>query len=129
MPNTTGLELNFVEEATKQELPGSQVYDQSAHGIGSLISGLMNAIMVIAVLMVLFFFVYGAVEWITSGGDKGKTESARNKITHAVIGLIILSASLALFMLVQDFLGLKVVRIEEPSFFEMLGDFISGMGR
>jgi hypothetical protein len=47
----------------------------------------------------------GGIEWITSGGDKGKTESARNKITAAVIGLVILAASWAILGLVLQFLN------------------------
>lgn len=133
MPNATGLELNFAEEALEKELPGARVLTPTDTGIGGLISGLMNAIMVIGVLMVLFFFVYGAVEWITSGGEKGKTESARNKMTHAVIGLIVLSATLAIFMLVQRFLGIEVVTVEEPSALERIGNgfrnFFRGLDR
>jgi hypothetical protein len=42
----------------------------------------------------------GAISWITSGGDKGKIEDARNKITAAVIGILILASAWALFNLV-----------------------------
>jgi hypothetical protein len=62
--------------------------------------------MLIAGLLVLFYLIMGGIEWITSGGDKGKTESARNKITAAVIGIIILAAAFAILQLVLTFLGL-----------------------
>jgi hypothetical protein len=54
---------------------------------------LWRVIMSIGAIMVLVYFIWGAIEWITSGGDKGKTEAARNRITNAVIGLIILVSS------------------------------------
>ncbi len=73
--------------------------------IGVLISGLLNFVMVIAALLVFMYLIFGGIEWITSGGDKGKTESARNKITAAVVGLIVLAASYAILLLVLNFIG------------------------
>jgi hypothetical protein len=61
--------------------------------------------MVIALLLVFAYLIMGGVEWITSGGEKSKTESARNKITSAVVGLIILAASYAVLTLLIRFLG------------------------
>ncbi len=57
---------------------------------------LWRVIMSIGALMVMIYFIWGAFEWITSGGDKGKTEAARNRITNAIIGLIILVSSFTL---------------------------------
>ncbi len=76
-----------------------------ATDLGGLLQSVLNFVMVIAALMVFFYLIYGGIEWISSGGDKGKTESARNKITAAVVGLIILAASYAIFIVVLNFLG------------------------
>lgn len=76
-----------------------------ATNMGSVINGVLSFVMVIAALLVFFYLIWGGIEWITSGGDKGKTESARNKITAAVIGIIILAASFAILQLVITFLG------------------------
>ena len=73
--------------------------------IGELINGVLNFVMVIAALLVFMYLIWGGIEWITSGGDKGKTESARNKITSAVVGLIVLAASYAILLIVLRFLG------------------------
>jgi len=78
-----------------------------ATDIGTLISSLLRVVMVIAALLVFVYLIWGGVEWITSGGDKSKTESARNKITAAVIGLIILAASYAILQLILSFLGFE----------------------
>ncbi len=76
-----------------------------ATDLGTAISGILSFVMVIAALLVLFYLILGGIEWITSGGDKGKTESARNKITAAVIGIIILAAAFAVTQVVLRFLG------------------------
>ena len=67
---------------------------------GSLLKTVITLIIVVAALLTLFYLVMGAIAWITSGGDKGKVEEARNKITAAVIGLLILAAVWAIFNLV-----------------------------
>lgn len=75
--------------------------------LGLLFQRVLNLIMIIAALLVFGYMIWGGVQWITSGGDKGKTEEARNKITSAVIGLAVLAASYALFRVVLYFLGLN----------------------
>ena len=87
--------------------------------IGQLINKSLRFIMVIAALLVFLYLIWGGIEWITSGGDKGKTESARNKITAAVIGLIVVAASYAILQLALNFLGVgsiqNVLTTIEPS--------------
>lgn len=73
--------------------------------VGELINKALRFVMVIAALLVFLYLIWGGIEWITSGGDKGKTESARNKITAAVIGLIVVAASYAILQLALTFLG------------------------
>lgn len=77
---------------------------------GEMISNVLNIVLVIGVIAVLIYLIWGGLEWITSGGDKGKTESARNKITAAVIGLIILISAWAIFEFIQRLLGVKVIQ-------------------
>jgi hypothetical protein len=77
-----------------------------ATDIANVISFALNLVMVVALLLVFLYLILGGIQWITSGGDKGKTEEARNKITSAVIGIIILAASYALVQFVAYILGL-----------------------
>ncbi len=76
-----------------------------ASDIGTLINAVLSFVMVIAALLVFMYLIWGGIEWITSGGDKGKTESARNKITAAVLGLIVLAASYAILLIALNFIG------------------------
>ena len=70
-----------------------------------LITDLVNIAFVIAIILVFFYLIWGGIQWITSGGEKGKTEEARNKITAAVIGLIVLAAAYAILTLTLQLLG------------------------
>ena len=77
-----------------------------ATDLGNVINFALRAVMVVAILLVFAFLIIGGIEWITSGGDKTKTESARNKITSAVVGLIILAASYAILTVLLGVLGI-----------------------
>lgn len=52
-------------------------------------------------LAVIGFFLWGAFEWITAGSDSKKTESARSRMTNAIIGLIILVSSFTILSFVS----------------------------
>jgi len=109
MDQTNTPALDFYKEATGK-LPGVTATDASGSGLdfANLISRLLGVVMVLAALLLLLYLIWGAIEWISSGGDKSKVEKARNRITQSVIGMIVLAASLALFMTVQAFIGINV---------------------
>lgn len=77
--------------------------------LGSLISALVGALLIVAALLAFFFLILGGIQWITSGGDKAGMEAARNKITHAIVGLIIVGAAWAIMLLIQNFLGITII--------------------
>ena len=70
-----------------------------ATNLGGMLTSVLTIVMASAALAVFMYLIWGGIGWITSGGDKGKTEEARNKITAAVIGLIVLAAAYALLLL------------------------------
>jgi len=57
---------------------------------------LWRAAITLGGLAVILFFVLGAIDWITAGGDKGKIESARSRMTNSIIGLVLLVGSFTL---------------------------------
>lgn len=101
--------LDIAAEAKKQNLPGAKNTNPDA-SLGNFLSFALSLAMAVGALLVFAFLIMGAFEWITSGGDKGKLDAARNRIVNAVIGLLILSASVALFTLLQKILGITFIR-------------------
>jgi len=65
---------------------------------------LWRAAITIGSLAVIVFFLLGAFTWITSGGDKTKVEDARNKITNAIVGLVLLVSSFVLLSFLSKLL-------------------------
>ena len=60
------------------------------NSFGQLISSLLSVVFIIIPIIVTFYFLYGIFKLIISGGDKNQVASARDTITHAIIGLVIL---------------------------------------
>lgn len=77
--------------------------------IGLLISRVVSVALMVAAIAVFAFLVWGGISWITSGGDKGKVEEARNRITNALIGLAIVAAAWAIMNLISYFFGVDVL--------------------
>jgi hypothetical protein len=75
--------------------------------LGLLFSRLLNVALLLSAILVFAFLVMGGVQWITSGGDKGKTDAAKNRITAALVGLAIVASSYALMQVVAYFFGVN----------------------
>lgn len=80
--------------------------------IGVFIGQVLTFVMTISTLAVLIFLIWGALSWILAGGDKGKIQAARDRITQSIIGLIVLLSVLAVFVLVQNFFGIQVLQLD-----------------
>ncbi|MDH7476118.1 MAG: hypothetical protein QHH09_01445 [Microgenomates group bacterium] len=71
------------------------------------LSLILQIVLVVAGILLLIYLFWGALDYITSGGDKEKTTKAQNKIVNALIGMILLIAAIALFGVVGgDILGI-----------------------
>jgi hypothetical protein len=97
--------LDFQQAAKTQNLTGA------ATTFPDLISGILSGVMIFGALLVLMYYIWAAIEWITAGGDSSKIEKARTKIMQSTIGLIVLSTALAFFVLLQNFLGITILKV------------------
>lgn len=92
-------------------LQGAVESDNFVVSFGDWTGNIFSIIMTFSLLILLGMLVYGAVQWLTSQGDSSKLEGARNRMVHAVIGILILSSVLAIFLFVQWLLGLDTVDV------------------
>ena len=74
--------------------------------IGGFVTNVLTLAFVVALLVVLFMLIWGAFEWITSGGDKEAVGKARSRIINALIGLAVLAVAFALIRVAGTFLGI-----------------------
>jgi hypothetical protein len=78
----------------------------------SFVPSLVGMGFVIGVLFFFFYMMIGAIQWISSGGDKAGVEGARGKITAAIIGIVILFALFALLKIIEDFFGIDILTLD-----------------
>lgn len=90
-------------------------YQTGSTNVGALIGAIIGWLIVICFLWAFFYIITGALSWITSGGDKGKLENARNRIVNAIIGLIIAFAIWAIMSLIGPFFGIDFPEIPFPT--------------
>ncbi|HJX59325.1 hypothetical protein A2V61_01780 [Candidatus Woesebacteria bacterium RBG_19FT_COMBO_47_8] len=78
----------------------------------AFIPSLVGIAFVIGTLVFFFVMLAGAIQWITSGGDKAGLEGARGKIVNALVGFIVLLATFALLKVIEDFFGINILTLD-----------------
>ena len=76
--------------------------------IGPLVSNAISVAFIVAAIATFAYLVVGGMNWLTSGGDKTKVDTAQKMITNALIGLAIIATSYAIYTLVLDFFGIDL---------------------
>lgn len=95
--------------------PGGQFAALGDLTVGGIVSGAIRLVLVIAAIVFFFILVVGGIRWIVSGGDKAQTETARNQITAALVGLVIVFAAWAIVQLINVFFGINIFELSLPS--------------
>lgn len=83
--------------------------------VSGIVSGAIRLVLIVAAIVFFFILVVGGIRWIVSGGDKAQTEGARNQITAALVGLVIVFAAWAIIKLIQTFFGIDILQLSLPS--------------
>ena len=91
-------------------IPIKKTVDVKYTKLGPLISDGVGLMLSIAVMATFVYLVYGGIMWIIGGGDKAKLEAARDRITNAIIGLGITATAWAVFLLIDNFLGIGIAK-------------------
>ncbi|MBI3955479.1 hypothetical protein HY338_03475 [Candidatus Gottesmanbacteria bacterium] len=76
---------------------------------GQLFSSIIGFMLFGATLWMFFQLILGGISWISSGGDKGKMEEARHRLTNAITGIFIVFASWSIYIIILNFLGISPI--------------------
>lgn len=76
-----------------------------AGGISLFLNNLIILIYIIAGVVFVFMLLWGALQWIMSGGDKEAVAGARNRIMHAIIGIVLFAVAFAVIKVIGIFTG------------------------
>jgi hypothetical protein len=72
---------------------------------GNVVGAIITTLFILAIVITLFFLLWGGIRWITSGGDKAKIDQARGTLVAAVVGLVITFLSYFILNLVTYFVS------------------------
>lgn len=74
--------------------------------IPALFGRIIEVLLFFVGAVALGFLIWGSLRFILSGGDPKAVGSAKNTMTYAVIGLVLILLSFAILNFVGNFLGL-----------------------
>lgn len=80
--------------------------------IQRMVPNLVGIAFIVGALTFFAMFIFGAIAWIGSGGDKANLESARGRIMNALIGLVVLFATFAIIKLIEEFFGVNILELD-----------------
>ncbi len=81
----------------------------AAQYLEKFISNAIGALTIIGGLFFIFYFVMGALNWITAGGDSGKITKARDQMIQGVTGMVVIVISYGLIGIIGSFVGLDLL--------------------
>src|SRR6266498_3162289 len=91
--------VTFFANATDQINTGVNAACSSACNKGNvngLFAGVANALIFLVGAIAVIMIIIGGLRYVISNGDSKQTESAKNTILYAVIGLVVAIASFAI---------------------------------
>ena len=79
----------------------------------TLTTNLLSTIIGLAGLGFIFYFMIGAINWITAGGDTNKAQTARTMIINALIGLVVTLIAYPVIQVLSQLLGVPLTNPAE----------------
>lgn len=74
-----------------------------------VVKGIIQFILIIAFVIAFIMLIIGGLRWILAGGDEKSVEKARNTITAALIGLVIVLVAYAIIRIVEVFFNVTLI--------------------
>lgn len=96
---------------------GQQVTVPSGFPSGGLstlqtfMNNFLTIFIIAGIFLLVIYIVWAGLQWISSGGDKQKVATARNRLTAAVIGLILILLATAIVNAVGYFFKVNLLKL------------------
>lgn len=100
---------------TNTAIPGGESPDSAPGQFAITMATLWQTIIIVGGLAFLLYFLWGGLNWIMAGGDKGKLDESRAKITQGLVGLALLAASYVIVKFIESAIGLDLLNIIWPT--------------
>lgn len=90
----------------------TQPYGPGGYGpedLGVFLSYVVSAISVVAGILLFFYLVFGGFRYMMAGGDEKAVMAAKNMITNAGIGMVIIATAWFIAKVLEVVLGIKIL--------------------
>lgn len=84
------------------------------YGLEVMVANILNIIIGLAGVVLLLMLIGGGFGYITSGGDKEKAAKAKNSLTYAILGLLVILGAWLIIRLIEEFTGLNLHIFQIP---------------
>ncbi len=98
-----------MNEIVNNSLPTNIQAMSPASGLAFYISILWRSVVTLGGVAFIIFLIWGGIEWLTAGGDKGRVETAQKMISNAVIGLAVLVGSYAIAFFIESAFKINIL--------------------
>ncbi|MGD9129403.1 MAG: hypothetical protein PVJ09_02875 [Candidatus Woesebacteria bacterium] len=92
---------------------GSTTQEGAIKNLELFLSNLIGFLTILASLFFLVYFFVASFQWVTSGGDSGKAQKARDRMLQGALGLIIIIAAYSIIGLIGKIVGLDILNPRE----------------
>lgn len=100
--------INLVQPALAQGFSlGPEYGFGKFNTLGEALGTLVMPGFSIAATAVAIYFIIGSFRYLLSAGDKNATQGAKDMITHAIIGFILLMMAFLIIQFIPQFLDLR----------------------
>ena len=69
--------------------------------LNEAVENIVTPLFVVLVAISIVFIIFAAYTFVTSGGDPGKTETARTTLVYAIVGLIVAFLALGVYNILK----------------------------
>ena len=76
----------------------------SGRTLPEMVNQIISIILIVVGVLAVVYLIYGGIQYVTAGGDAEKATKGRTTITNAIIGIILIVASWAIYsFIIRDF--------------------------
>lgn len=80
--------------------------------LGKIMNTGLTLFLIAVFLAALGMLIVGGIQWITSGGNPENLKKAQNRLTFAIMGLMVVLLSFVILKVVGTIFGVDLTRIE-----------------
>jgi len=81
-----------------------------------LVPAAIGLIFVAGAIIFFFMLLIAGIQMITSGGDKAAVETARGRLTQALIGIVVLFSAFAIIKIIEGIFGISILTLDISPF-------------